>query len=84
MQRQLVSYSKYSKLEYNNYKKIDLSRLRCWQPHDELAALREELQDESREGGTSTVALLRGPLFGVGLLRQFSMLPFLPDTLPQI
>ena len=41
-------------------------------------------EDASLEGGTSTVALLRGPLFGVGLLRQFSMLPFLPDTLPQI
>lgn len=84
MQRQLVSYSKYSKLEYNNYKKIDLSRHGCWHLHDELEALLDELEDESRDGGTSTVALLRGPLFGVGLLRQFSMLPFLPDTFPQI
>lgn len=84
MQRQLVSYSKYSKLEYNNYKKIDLSQPRCWQLHGELEALLDELEEDSREGGTSTVALLRGPLFGAGLPRQFSMLPFRPGTLPQI
>lgn len=84
MQRQLVSYSKYSKLEYNNYKKIYINRPWGWRLHDELEALLEDPEADSRDGGTSTVALLRGPRFGVGLLRQFSMLPFLPDTLPQI
>lgn len=74
VQRQLVSYSKYSKLEYSNYKKY--RREGPWVQH-----LHE---DGSRDGGTSTVALLRGPLFGVGLLRQFSMPPCLPDTLPHI
>lgn len=84
MQRQLVSYSKYSKLEYNNYKKIYIDRHGCWHLHDELEALRGEAEEESRGGGTSTVARLRGPLFGAGFPRQFSMLPFFPDTLPQI
>lgn len=82
MQRQLVFYSKYSKLWYNNYKKniyiyIINKTLECWHLHDKLGVA-------SLEDGTSSVARLRGPLFGVGLLIPFSMLPFLPDTFPHI
>lgn len=64
-------------------KKYRLVAHGCWHLH-EPEALLDEPEDDSRDGGTSTVALLRGPLFGVGLRRQFSMLPFLPGTLPQI
>lgn len=65
-------------------------RIEGWHLHDEYEALLDKLTDDSLDDGTSSVALFLGPLFGVDLVRQFSMLSLssllqlLSDAFPQI